>query len=296
MGSTLRIAQIPESPNHDNQRVAQIIAVGMHHTNCSELQAEHRFDNPAEKASAHYILGYDHLARNIVRLGHVAYANGVLNRDTPPGIGWIDACYRTGFNPNRITVSIEHEMVGAAEQMSAGMMADSVTLCRYIRDEVARRGLGRILLTPEFVVPHSAISATACWGQAPATEAAWWAEMARQEAGVAGAALGTGEDMALTYTYERTPGPVNGKYAYTHTVDTRPPKKTTVWVENDGPGAATVALRINGSDGHNIKGQAALTLQRGEHVAVPLGPWADEKICIGIVSESMYLSVTGWEE
>ncbi|MEI7554860.1 peptidoglycan recognition family protein [Candidatus Chlorohelix sp.] len=66
------------------------------------------FMNPSAEASTHFGVGKDGRIIQYVRLENSAWGNGPVNKPDP-NIEWLADAISKGINPNRLTVSIEHE-------------------------------------------------------------------------------------------------------------------------------------------------------------------------------------------
>lgn len=81
----------------------QILAIVDHVTAGAYPGCRDWLCNPAAKASAHYIVTRDGKIIQLVKEGDTAWHGGIVNK---PSWGLYD---KMGFNPNRWTLSIEHE-------------------------------------------------------------------------------------------------------------------------------------------------------------------------------------------
>ena len=109
------------SPNFWKGRDGQKVVAIVDHIMAGTLGGtDSWFRNPASEVSAHYGIGRDGRVWQWVATGDTAWANGLLNKpDT--GISWLAACVAHSTNPNRVTISIEHE----------GQTGDSFTEAQY---------------------------------------------------------------------------------------------------------------------------------------------------------------------
>lgn len=66
------------------------------------------FANPKSEVSAHFGVGKDGRVWQFVELGNTAWANGILEQPDL-SLPWLAECVSKKLNPNRRTISIEHE-------------------------------------------------------------------------------------------------------------------------------------------------------------------------------------------
>lgn len=68
-----------------------------------------RFNNPGQEVSAHFGVGLSGRIVQFVDMGRSAWANGILQDGFDVTLPWLLECKTKGINPNRRTISIEHE-------------------------------------------------------------------------------------------------------------------------------------------------------------------------------------------
>jgi len=97
------------SPNFWEGRTGtKPLAIVNHIMQSSLESATSWFNNPNAEASSHFGVGKDGRIYQYVRLENSAWANGPVNR--PDGsIDWLANAVQNKINPNRLTISIEHE-------------------------------------------------------------------------------------------------------------------------------------------------------------------------------------------
>jgi N-acetyl-anhydromuramyl-L-alanine amidase AmpD len=83
--------------------------------------SEARFNNKAQQVSAHFGVGRDGRVVQWVSMNCSAWANGILEDGYDVTIPWLLECATKDINPNRRTISIEHE----------GDTGDSLTPAQY---------------------------------------------------------------------------------------------------------------------------------------------------------------------
>lgn len=87
------------------------VAIVDHIQDGNMLGSWSRFNNPAEQVSAHFGVALTGRVELWVDTGRSAWANGILEPGWDTSIPWLAECASKGINPNRRTISIEHEGV-----------------------------------------------------------------------------------------------------------------------------------------------------------------------------------------
>jgi N-acetyl-anhydromuramyl-L-alanine amidase AmpD len=103
------------SPNYFDNVSSKIQAIVLHGTagSLSSALAEltnPKAYNPDARVSSNYVIGRNGSIYRLVAYwqGKRAWANGILNRPDST-IDWLMECAARGLNPNKFTISIEHE-------------------------------------------------------------------------------------------------------------------------------------------------------------------------------------------
>lgn len=115
-----------------------------------------RFNNPKEQVSAHFGVGKSGEVRQWVPMNCSAWGNGILEDGCDLTIPWIAECWKNRgnqeFNPNRRTISIEHEG-NSGDELTPAQYEATLELHIYII-----RSWPTIKPSRKTIVPHRAIS------------------------------------------------------------------------------------------------------------------------------------------
>lgn len=111
-----------------------------------------RFNNPKEEVSAHFGVGKSGEVRQWVSMNNSSWANGILEDGYDNTLPWLVECDKKGINPNRRTISIEHEGY-TGEQLTPAQYEATLELHIYII-----RHWPTIKPSRKTIVPHRAIS------------------------------------------------------------------------------------------------------------------------------------------
>jgi hypothetical protein len=88
------------------------------------------FSNPKSEVSAHFGIGKDGRVWQFVNLKDTAWANGVLE-NPDMSLGWLAECVNKKINPNKRTISIEHEG-DSLDKMPEEQYKATLALHRYL--------------------------------------------------------------------------------------------------------------------------------------------------------------------
>ncbi len=86
----------------------KVVAIVDHITAGGKWGVLEHFSNPDNDASSNYLVNRDGSIWEFVAPSKAAWANGIL-QNPDMNIGWLAECVNQGLNPNRRTISIEHE-------------------------------------------------------------------------------------------------------------------------------------------------------------------------------------------
>ena len=94
--------------------------------------------DPSREASTHFVIGQDGAVFQLVRLRDSAWGNGI-----PVHSRWPLIAERTGVNPNRYTISIEHAKPSAdnSDPLTPAQLRASVSLVRWLLAALPELGL-----------------------------------------------------------------------------------------------------------------------------------------------------------
>lgn len=90
-----------------------------------------RFNNPSQQVSAHFGVSRNGLIVQYVEMNRWSYANGILQDGFDHSLDWLLECKVKGINPNKRTISIEHEGL-SGEPMPDAQYGATLALHKFI--------------------------------------------------------------------------------------------------------------------------------------------------------------------
>jgi N-acetylmuramoyl-L-alanine amidase len=131
-------AQWVGSPNFSRGRSGrQPIAIVMHIAQGSRAGVVSWFNNRAANASSHYLVCRNGDVLQFVREADTAWTNGIDFQKgydayrSDRGVPWVDDCWKSRIDPNRLTITVEHEG-NSGEQLPEPEIQASIDLTRDI--------------------------------------------------------------------------------------------------------------------------------------------------------------------
>ena len=147
------VNQVP-SPNHSSRQGTVPEAIVLHIMQGTLAGADAWFAHPTAQVSAHYGVGKDGTIHQYVALSEAAWANGGIEHGHAAEL--VDE--NGGMNPNRWTVSIEHEGV-YPDGLTMVQFEASTQLAAWLFDSVLLvGGASGVAVDRKHILRHSDIS------------------------------------------------------------------------------------------------------------------------------------------